>query len=125
MQNNNIENINFTTINHYIPMPGSMMFRHPEQYNIEIVANATYLDILDWDLALFKQGKNPISYNNMMKVYNYCDKEQRDLKQVTEDTLERIRKTKKLLDGKLMQEVVKYIQHGILTMADLQGIQRI
>jgi hypothetical protein len=61
----------------------------------------------------------------MMKVYNYCDKEQRDLKQVTEDTLERIRKTKKLLDGKLMQEVVKYIQHGILTMADLQGIQRI
>jgi hypothetical protein len=61
----------------------------------------------------------------MMKVYNYCDKEQRDLKQVTEDTLERIRKTKKLLDGKLMQEVVKYIQHGILTMADLQGNQRI
>jgi hypothetical protein len=61
----------------------------------------------------------------IMKVYNYCDKEQRDLKQVTEDTLERIRKTKKLLDGKLMQEVVKYIQHGILTMADLQGIQRI
>ncbi|EPR10507.1 B12-binding domain-containing radical SAM protein [Ruminiclostridium papyrosolvens] len=121
----NLEKISFMTINHYIPMPGSEMFRYPEKYNIEVFSDITWEDILTRDLQLFKNGKNPIHYNNMIKVYNFREIGQRDSQQIFNDTVEKIKRTKKLMDGKLMQEAMKYVQQGVIKMSDLQGIQRL
>lgn len=121
----NIHLISFMTINHYIPMPGSEMFRNPDKFNIKIISDSTYEDVLVRDLALFTSGKNPITINNMIKVYNFREINQRDSKQIYDDTSKKVNELKKLMTGKLLTEVMKYVEQGIIKMSDLQGIQRV
>ena len=118
----NLHNISFFTTNHYIPMPGSVMFRTPQEFGIEITQKANFEEILHIDLELLKNGKNPVNYNNPMKLYHYKEIHGRSASQIHTDTLERIKKAQKLLNGKLIQEMVKYMGMGYISMNDLQVI---
>jgi radical SAM superfamily enzyme YgiQ (UPF0313 family) len=119
----NIKNISYMTINHYILLPGTIMFRNPDKYNIEIGDQATYEDILLKDLTLLMSDKNPVLFNNVNRVFRYRDKGRRNFDEVTMDTVNRIQKMTKLMYGQLLKEVMKYVNRGFLKIEDIQNRQ--
>lgn len=121
----NINNISFYTTNHYIPMPGSIMYRYPERYQIVIEGEKDLDKILELDKQILLTGKNPGNYNNTMRIYNYSEIDGRDAETVSADTKERIARIRKLLLGKVMKEMMGYLSKGYVDMADLKELSDI
>lgn len=119
----NINNISFMTINRYIPMPGSVMYREHDRFNIQIHCRKKYEDIVKYDLELFRNNQNPVSCNNVMRVYSFTEINGKNEEEIYERTTLKMNRIKKLLDGRLMKEILRYIELGYINMKDLQGIR--
>lgn len=119
----NLKNISFFTTNHYIPMPGSIMYRYPEKYNILINKEKDLDEILKQDRALLARGENPGNYNNTMRVYSYSEISGRDGNAIFQETEKRIQRIRKLLLGKVMNEMLYYVNKGYLGLNDLKDLK--
>ena len=119
----NINDISFMTINRYIPMPGSIMYREHERFGIQINSNKTFEEIVVHDLMLFQNNDNPVSYNNVMRVYSFNELHGKSEQEIYDQTTIRINRIQKLRDGKLMKEMLRYMELGYISMRDLQGIK--
>lgn len=121
----NINNISFYTTNHYIPMPGSIMYRFPEKYNITIESDKDLDKVLRLDKEILLSGRNPGNYNNTMRLYYYSEIGGRDAQTVSEDTKKRIARIRKILLGKVMKEMMTYMSKGYVDMTDLKELSDI
>lgn len=121
----NIKNISFFTTNQYIPIPGSIIYRDPERYHIAIKMEKSLDEIIRLDKEILLQGKNPGTFNNAMRVYNYSEIDGRDGETVLSDTKKRIGRIRKLLLGKVMNEMLKYLEKGYIDMTDLKELDNI
>jgi radical SAM superfamily enzyme YgiQ (UPF0313 family) len=119
----NLKNISFFTTNYYIPMPGSIMYRYPEKYNISIKKDKDLDEIIKQDKALLAHGENPGNYNNTMRVYSYSEISGRDGNTIFQETEKRIQRIRKLLLGKVMNEMLYYANKGYLGLNDLKDLK--
>ena len=115
----NTKYINFLTINRYIPVPRSIMFRFPERYNIEIVQKYTYEDVLAEDREIFKNKRNTSHKINMLKVFKFKEINGRNLETIHNDTDDWYTRMDNLRNERNQKKVTYYIQKGYLTMKDI------